>query len=288
MSTKEEALKKAMEQKEEEIKGRGGSLQQVVEEAVRKALDGVLHPEESGGGASLSFSTPPESPPERKVPVETIFSKEAEHSLWWYKGINSIAVNIKMNIGEGKKGTVLFASSVSGEGTTTVCSNVSLALARICNGNVLLLDCNAQHPEIHKLFNAEPAPGLTDILLENINWEEAIRKTNLKNYYVLPFGQTLPEPLSLLGSEAMEGLLNVLKTDFDFIFLDAPPILGSAETEMIVPWVEASVLIVKAQSTRREVVMRAMERIIRHKEFMGAILNQQEFIIPQFLYKRLK
>jgi capsular exopolysaccharide synthesis family protein len=287
LSTKEEALKKAMEQKEE-IKGRGESLQRVVEEAVRRALDGALNPEETRG-ASLPFSTPPEPPPERKVPVETIFSKEAEHSLWWYKGINSIAINIKMNIGEGRgKGAILFASSVSGEGTTTLCSNVSLALARVSPGNVLLLDCNAQHPEIHKLFNAEPNPGLTDILMEKINWEDGIRKSNLKNYFVLPFGQPLQEPLSLLGSEAMEGLLNVLKTDFDFIFLDAPPILGSAETEMIVPWVEALVLIIKAQSTRREVVMRAVERIIRHKELLGAILNQQEFIIPQFLYKRLK
>ena len=208
--------------------------------------------------------------------------------MGWYRGIHSIAINIKRKVGEGKRGAVLFTSSVPGEGTTTLCSNVSLALARVWAGNVLLLDCNAQHPEIHKLFNTEPVPGLTDILMEKINWEEAIRKTNLKNYYVLPFGQSLQEPLPLLGSVAMEWLLNVLKTDFDFIFLDAPPILEGAGAEMIVPWVEAVVLIIKAHSTRREVVMRAAERIIRHKEFIGAILNQQEWFIPRFLDKRQK
>ena len=286
MSTKEEALKKAREQREE-LMGRGESLRQVVEEAVRKALDGALYSEEAGG-VSPAFTPPPEPPGERKVPAESLFFKEAEHSLWWYKGINSIAVNIKLTMGEGKKGAVLFTSSVSGEGTTTLCSHVSLTMARVSSAQVLLLDCNVQHPEIHKLFNTESVPGLTDILMEKTNWEEAIRKTNLKNYYVLPFGQPIQEPLSLLGSEAMEGLLNVLKTDFDFIFLDAPPILGSAEAEMIVPWVEAAVLVSKAHATRREVALRAVERIIRHREFMGAILNQQEFIIPQFLYKRLK
>jgi capsular exopolysaccharide synthesis family protein len=286
LSTKEEALKKAREQKEG-LKGLGDSLQQVVEEAVRKALDRTLPPEEAGG-TSLYSATPAEPSPEGKVPFETIFFKEPEHSLGWYRGIHSIAINIKRKVGKGKNGAVLFTSSVPGEGTTTLCSNVSLALARICAGNVLLLDCNAQHPEIHKLFNAEPVPGLTDILMEKINWEEALRKTNLKNYYVLPFGQSLQEPWSLLGSAAMEGLLNVLKRDFDFIFLDAPPMLGGTGAEMIVPWVEAAVLVIKAHSTRREVVTRAVERVIRYKEFIGAILNQQEYIIPPFRYKRQK
>lgn len=272
----------------EGLKGRVESLQQVVEKAVRKNLEEDLQPEEPGGGTSLSWETPAETFLERKAPGETIFFKEPQHSLRWYRGIHSIAITIKRRVGEGKRGTVLFTSSVSGEGTTTLCSNVSLALARVWAGNVLLLDCNAQHPEIHKLFNTEPIPGLTDILMEKINWEEAIRKTDLKNYFVLPFGQSLPEPFPLLGSLAMEWLLNVLKTDFDFIFLDAPPVLEGAGAETIVPLAEAVVLVIKAHTTRREVVMRAAERIIHHKGFLGAILNQQEWFIPPFLDKRPK
>ena len=269
------------------INSRGDSLQQVVEEAVRKALDGALNLEEERP-SPRSFATQTEPYPDRKFPVEAIFPKETDHSLWWTKGINAIAANIKLKMGEGKKRAILFTSSTSGEGTTTVCSHVSLALARVYTGNVLLLDCNAQHPEIHTLFNTETAPGLTDILTERMPWADAVRKSNLKNFFILPFGPPLQEPLSLLGSEAMEGLLNNLKTDFDFLFLDAPPVLRSSEAEMILPWVEASVLIIKAHTTRREVVMRAVERLIRHKEFMGAVLNQQEFMIPKFIYQRLK
>jgi len=193
-----------------------------------------------------------------------------------------------MKIGEGKKGAVLFVSSVSGEGTTTICANVARALARVSPGNVLLLDCNAQHPEIHKLFNTESGPGLIDILQGKSNWGDVIRRSTVKNFYILPFGQSISEPLSILGSGGMEELLTVLKANFDFILLDAPPILGSSEAEMIAPWVEAMVLVIKAQATRREVVLRAVERMVQYKEFMGAIFNQQEFIIPQFLYKRLK
>jgi len=273
-----------MEQKEE-IRFRGDDLQQLVEGAVRKALGETLKEE---GPSFRSYTMEAERYPERKARVEEILPKETGHSLQWYQGIDSIAVNIKLKIGEGKKGAVLFTSSVAGEGTTTVCANVSRSMAKICPGNILLLDGNAHHPDIHNLFKSEGVPGLTEILMGKINWEDAVRKSNLKNFYILPFGQPLQEPLSLLGSEGMEELLNVLKTEFDFILLDAPPVLQSAEAELMAPWVEGVVLIIKAQTTRREVVMRAVERMIQQKEIFGAIFNQQEFIIPQFLYKRLK
>jgi len=269
----------------EEIRFRGDDLQQLVEGAVRKALGESLK-EEGSPKRPVFFET--DHHLEGKAAVEEILPKESGRSLQWFQAFNSIAVNIKIKIGEGKKGAVLFTSSVSGEGTTTVCSNVSRALAKVCPGNILLLDCNAHHPEIHKLFNTEGVPGLTDILMGKIHWEDAVRKSNVRNFYILPFGQPLQEPLSLLGSEEMERLLSVLKTDFDFIFMDSPPILQSSEAEMIAPWVEGVVLVIKANTTRREVVMRAVERIIQQKEFLGAVFNQQEFIIPQFLYKRLK
>ncbi len=86
----------------------------------------------------------------------------------------------------------------------------------------------------------------------------------------------------------MDQLLKSFKAAFDFIFLDAPPILGNPEAETIVPWVDASVLIVEANATRREVVLKAVKRMVGQKDFLGAIYNKQVFIIPQFLYKRLK
>lgn len=287
LSTKEEALRKTRGQKDEDVWGRGDALQQTVEEDVRKAFGGARKAEEKGV-PDRSFLSSRESYPDRKVLAEEISPKGAAHSIMWLKGIYSIAVNIKLRIGEGKKGAILFASSVSGEGTTTICSHVSLALAKICPGNVLLLDCNAQHPEIHRIFKTEASPGLTDVLMGKINWEEAIRKSTIRNFFVLPFGRSLTEPLTLLGSEAMEGLLGALKSEFDFLILDAPPILGNTEAELIVRWVEASVIVIRGHNTRREVARHAVERMVQHKEFLGAVFNQQEFTIPQFLYKRLR
>ena len=281
MSTKEEALKKAREQKA----GIDRHLEQVVEEAVRKALDGTL-PLEEEKPSPRSFTVRMNTVRGNAFSRKAFPPGDSQQPLWRSKEIGSIAINIKMRMGEGKKGTVLFTSSVSGEGTTTVCSNVSLALTKICPGNILLLDGNARHPEIHALFDLDPLPGLTDVLLGKIHWEDAVRVSDLNNFFILPFGQPLQEPLSLLGSEGMEGLLNDLKTEFDFILLDLPPILESDEAAMIVPWVEASVLIIQARATRKEIVMRAVERFIRHRAFLGVVFNQKKYIIPRSRYQR--
>jgi protein-tyrosine kinase len=268
LSTKEEALKKAREQKV----GIDRHLQQAVEEAVRKALDGTL-PVDGERTSRRSFTVRMNTVPENAPRGKASHRDDTQQPLWRSKEIDSIANTIKKKMGEGKNGAVLFTSSVSGEGTTSICANVSLALAKICTGNILLLDGNARHPDIHTLFDLDPLPGLTDVLLGKILWEDAVRVSELKNFYVLPFGQPLQTPLSLLGAEGMEGLLNVLKTEFDFILLDLPPILESAEAEMIAPWVEGSVLIIRARVTRRVVIRRAVERFIRHRPFWGAVFN---------------
>jgi Mrp family chromosome partitioning ATPase len=65
-----------------------------------------------------------------------------------------------------------------------------------------------------------------------------------------------------------------LKREFDLILLDLPPVLESAEAEMIIPWVEASVLVIRARTTRKEVVRRAVERLVGHKTFLGVVFNQ--------------
>ena len=258
-------------------------LEQVVEEAVRKALDGSL-PLEEGKLSPRSFTVRRNTGRGNAFSGKPLLTGDSRQALWRSNEIDSIAGTIKMHLGERQKGAVLFTSSVSGEGTTTICSNVALALTKICPGNILLLDGNVRHPEIHTLFDLDPLPGLTDILSGKINWEDAVRISDLENFFILPFGEPLSAPLSLLGSEEMEQLLNDLKKEFDFILLDLPPVLESDEAVLIAPWMEALVLVIQARATRKEIVMRATERVIRHKGFLGAVFNQKKSFVPRTPY----
>lgn len=284
MSAREEALKKAGRQKEE-VQVRGEELQQLVEDAVRKAIGDSLSDGERRASPHREKETPPV---EGSLQLEDPLLEEAGDALPWTGSIQTIAANIKLRMGEGKKGEVLFTSSVSGEGTTTLCAHVARALARIQADQVLLMDGNVLKPGIHRLFGTSVGPGVAEILAGRMHWKEGIRATTLPNFHILPFGQLSLEPRLLFSSGGLEKLLFELKGRFDFILIDAPPILSSIAAEMMAPWVEGVVLVIKAQATRREVVQRAVERIRPYREFMGAVFNQQELSIPPFLYERLR
>jgi len=289
LSTTEEALKKALEQKSDEIRVRGDALQRMVEEAVRNALGGVYKDQESG---TANTARPAERPSERYsekvVSVEEAVPKAGDRSFSWINGINFIAASLKLKIGDPKKGAILFSSSIRGEGTTTICSNVAMAEAKMISGNVLLMDCNPKHPDIHKQFKIEPSPGLTDVLLKKIKWEDAVRKSNRKNLFILPFGQAISDPFSLWGQGIMERVLGSMREVFEKIIMDGPPILSGPDAGMIAPHVDNVVLIIKANTTRREVVERAIGHLSLQKDILGVVYNQQVFKIPQFIYKRLK
>lgn len=272
MSTREEALKKTRSP-EESLKEQGDLLRQMVEEAVRKVLDGT--PPSGGKEISSALTAtlqPPFLEPEEKGPV--VLSQAEEDSRTWGPGINPVAVALKKINRTGGKGAVLFTSSLSGEGSSTVCTRVSKVLAQICSGNILLLDGNVRHPSIHKFFKTGAEPGLMDILTGKFRWEEAVRKSNRLNYYVLPSGGLVENPLFWLGSERMAELLALLKTEFEFVLLDAPPLLENAETELFLPWMEATVLVIKARRTPRETARRAANRLQGYKNFLGAVLNR--------------
>ena len=284
MSTKEEALKKAFEKKEES-RAEGEDLQQRVEDAVRRAISDPLTEEAEAPDAVKADDEHTEGQ-EAATGKKEILIKEPGGPLSWQGGISGIALNIKLKVGVGGKGTILFVSAVAGEGTTTLCAHVGQALARVITGKVLLVDGNGRKPEVHKIFKTEAVPGIMEIIQEKTPWPEAVRRSTINNFYILPFGQKPAEPLLILGSRGMGELLKVLKENFDLILIDAPPILSSLEAEGIASRVEHIILVIKAQSTRRELVRKAMERLRHYQEFMGAILNQQNFAVSPFLHKK--
>jgi len=288
LSTTEEALKKAMEQKSDEIRLREDALQRMVAEAVRSALGGIYKDQDPGAVTSRPAETPSEGFSGKVISVEEAVPKDGGRSFSWNNGINSIAASIKLKTGDPKKGIILFTCSLRGEGTTTICSNVAVAEAKMSSGNILLIDCNPKNPDIHKLLKIEASPGLTDVLLKKVRWEDAVRKSNRKNFFVLPFGQGISDPFALWSHEEIDKVLGGMREVFEKVFLDGPPILSGPDAEMIAPHVDNVVLIVKANSTRREVVERAIGHIIVQKDILGMVYNQQVFKIPQFIYKRLK
>lgn len=135
----------------------------------------------------------------------------------------TLRTNIKFAaIGKELK-VLLLTSGVAGEGKSTTCSNLAAVIGQ--NGQkALIIDCDLRKPGQHKLFELE-ARGLSDCLAEGGDVLAFIQKTKLEGVEVLTAGTAVPYPAELLSSAAMEKLIRTVAEGYDYVLLDAPPVL---------------------------------------------------------------
>ena len=120
--------------------------------------------------------------------------------------------------------TVVVTSAISGEGKSTISANLAISCA-MSGKRVLLVDGDMRRACQRDIFRyRKSASGLSDILVGNVKWREAIRETHWDTLDLLPAGQTPPNPAELLSSNEMTNLLEKLEEHYDLILIDMPPI----------------------------------------------------------------
>lgn len=169
--------------------------------------------------------------------------------------------------------TILVTSSLPQEGKTFVASNLSSIFGHL-NKKVLLLDIDMRRPKIHRSFNVNQKPGLSDFLIGNIELESVIKTTPVPNLSLITSGTIPPNPSELLSSQKARLFFEELRIKFDYIIIDSPPILSVADTSLLANMVDGVVLVIKGASTRSEAVIRAKEKILEAKgKIIGAVIN---------------
>jgi Mrp family chromosome partitioning ATPase len=104
----------------------------------------------------------------------------------------------------------------------------------------------------------------------------------------MPSGKCTQNPAYKFENERLKGIVDELKAAFDFVIFDSAPILPYSDTSVLVSKLDGAILIVKAEQTRWEVAQKAKEELEKSgAHILGAILNQRQYHIPGFIYKRL-
>ena len=169
---------------------------------------------------------------------------------------------------------VVITAARPGEGKTT--TSVALARSAAMNGErVLLIDCDVRQPSLGRVFRAEGAAGVTDLLLGQAVLERIIRRDHLTSLDYIPAGAAEIHSLGLFMSEAMAGLLDRVRRDYDLIVLDAPPALAMADARVVARLADATLLCVKWRDTPRSVVRNSLALLEdAHARVVGACLTQ--------------
>jgi tyrosine-protein kinase len=152
------------------------------------------------------------------------------------------------------------SSSVPGEGKTTTCVNLSLAMAD-AGSKVLLIDADLRNPSVARTMGLEGSVGLTTILLGRASASDVVQRWRDSSLYVLAAGQIPPNPSELLGSEPMEELFAKLSHDYDFILIDSPPVVPVVDAVIINRLTGGLLMVVAADRTKKRDLASALKSL---------------------------
>jgi capsular exopolysaccharide synthesis family protein len=170
--------------------------------------------------------------------------------------------------------SLLVTSASPGEGKTTTAANLAAAHAEQ-GKRTLLIDGDLRRPSVHRNFDLPSVVGLSNALLGEISWREAvIQPEAVPNLYILPAGPPSRRASDLVG----RGLTEVLEeaaAEYDLVMLDAPPLLGFAEPLQMATAVDGVVVVARAGQTSRKAVASVLATLNRLRaKVVGVVLNE--------------
>lgn len=170
--------------------------------------------------------------------------------------------------------TFLFSSSMPSEGKTFCSSNYAVTLAQQ-GFNTLFIDADLRKPGGSIVFFGENRkPGLSEVLMKTCSMKSAIMPTHIDNLSILTAGGRAPNPSELLTFDNIERVLSEALSKYDRVVVDSAPLLAVSDTLLIAPHIDLCTLVVRAFSTPRKMVMRALKSLEETKtEPAGLILN---------------
>jgi exopolysaccharide/PEP-CTERM locus tyrosine autokinase len=159
---------------------------------------------------------------------------------------------------------VMVTSALPREGKTFTSLNLALSIATEIDSTVLLVDGDVAHPSIPELLGAPHGPGLLDLLTrDDLDFADALVKTNVDKLSLLPAGTRHRRSTELLASEQMANLLREIASRYPdrIIIFDSPPLLPTTEARVLASNMGQIVMVVAADATSQHAVNQALSTI---------------------------
>jgi succinoglycan biosynthesis transport protein ExoP len=247
--------------------------------------------------------------PEQKSEKEEAYIRLIVHhepSSSIAEACRNIRTNLKLN--ESKK-TVLITSAGPREGKTTVLINLGLTVAQT-GARTLLVSTDLRRPALDKTFGIPREPGIneiiagrvtledalrniSDIMLGEIKLKEIIKSPGMENVWILTGGHIPLNPAEILESSEMENLIKELRSRFDVVFFDSPPVLPVTDASLLASKVDSVILCYEVGRTSRDALLRAKVQLESvGAKISGIILNhtalQSETVYPYYYHYKYR
>ncbi len=180
--------------------------------------------------------------------------------------------------------SVTVVSGGAGEGKSTTIFNLATVFAQ--NGQrVLVVDSDLRRPSLHKFLNVSNTIGLTNYLLRQNSLEEVVQTTKIPTMDFLPSGKLPSSSLGVLNSARMKEFIKEVKSRYDFVFFDSPPIMGVSDASVLASEVDLSLLVVQYRKYPQAMTIRAKQMVEKvGGTLLGVVLNNINISQDSYYY----
>jgi polysaccharide chain length determinant protein (PEP-CTERM system associated) len=196
------------------------------------------------------------------------------------------ATRLLLMTAEKKHVVTLVASSIMGEGKTTTAVNLAYVLAHDLKKSTLLIDCDFKRPMVHEYMDIPVESGLSEAIQGSDILENCIHPYDGIPLSILPCGDPKDRPTSISGIQYVKQILPELRTRYDHVILDGPPVLTLADVNVLGSLADQVILVVRAGLTGQEMVRKAVKQLSVDSDAIGVVLTRvaMEFG-PYFMYE---
>jgi protein-tyrosine kinase len=168
--------------------------------------------------------------------------------------------------------TVVVTSPSPAEGKSFAAANLAISESHLAGNLTLMVDFDFRRPVLHNLFQIERSPGATDYLLGQAPLAAAMKRVEGTNLFLMPAGSAVKNPLELLNLREVKTMFEELPKLFNWVILDSPPLLFSADANLLGTLTDGTILVVRIGATTIDMVHRAMQSLCENN-VLGIVVN---------------
>jgi capsular exopolysaccharide synthesis family protein len=258
------------------------SADELKEDAKLPLLGAIPWQKDLGTIEKVNTALPQLTVGDRKITIPNTTAKSANENISYYnfsafsEAFHTLNTNIRLLGSDSPLKSLVISSLSPGDGKTTMAINIAKAAARM-GQRVLLVDADLRRPRIHLRLNLDNDHGLSNVLAEGLDWNEAIQSLpRHENLSILTAGSIPPAPSRLLSSQRMQEMISQLQQDhlFDLIIYDLPPLAAFADAKILAAMATGLILVTKLGKTDRFALKNLLEDLrLSHISVLGLVAN---------------
>ncbi len=207
---------------------------------------------------NFSFYKKEKKPTEYDGAERVLSDKTPFDTIETYK---SMRTNIMFSMPKTDRGKVIVITSASpGEGKTTTSINLAITFAQT-GAKVLLIDCDLRKARVHRYLNLKRKSGVSNVLCGFTDFDRAVKKNIRQNLDCLTSGEIPPNPAELLETGEFSNLLERVKDEYDYIFIDTPPLTVVTDAVIVMRYCTGAVVVARQNVTTYDLLDTAMTNI---------------------------